>query len=90
MAQRLEEHELVVADRGYRHERCVYSSQHSSVFSTIRARHEIVNRRLKQFSVLRTTFRHDLSLHSECFHAVANVTKLIIDATGPMFKIEQI
>lgn len=88
MAQRLEENELVVADRGYRHKRCVYSSQYDSVFSAIRARHEIVNRRLKQFSVLRTTFRHNLSLHSTCFHAVANVTQLIIGSTDPMFKIE--
>lgn len=87
MAKRLEPDELVIADRGYRHDRCVYNSIHTNVFSKIRARHEIVNRRLKQFSALRVTFRHDLSLHSACFHAIANITKVILDS-DPMFDIK--
>ena len=61
-----------------------YSESFSSI---VRARHDVVNRRLKQFSVLRTTFRHSLSLHSYCFHAAANLTKLMIEHSDPVFDV---
>ncbi len=54
------------------------------VYADLRARHETVNRRFKQFAVLSNRFRHDKSSHSFCFHAIANVTQLIMD-THPLF-----
>ena len=91
MVSKLNIDELVIADRGYKHAKCVYSlAGFESLSSSLRARHEVVNRRLKHFSVLRTVFRHDLSVHSMCFHAVANITQLMIKHEDPMFKVYNI
>ena len=40
------------------------------------ARHEIVNKRLKQFRVLNYIFRHTEEFHRECFMACAVLTQL--------------
>ena len=40
------------------------------------ARHEIVNKRLKQFRVLNSIFRHTEEFHRECFMACAVLTQL--------------
>ncbi len=54
--------------------------------STIRERHETVNRRFKQFFALGHKFRHNLDVHS-IFHAVANLTHLqMID--NPLFNTD--
>ena len=45
----------------------------------VRARHETVNRRFKQFNCLSRIFRHDVSKHSYCFRAVVVMTQLGID-----------
>ncbi len=81
--------ESVIADGGYTDERCEKNRQSRVVpkhlHSLARARHETVNRRFKQFSVLGTRFRHDKSLHSVCFHAVANLTQLMLSHGEPLF-----
>lgn len=64
--------EMTVADEGYRDRNYfIYNKD-------IMARHETVNRRLKQFSVLNQKFRHQRHLHPQCLHAVANLTQLMI------------
>ena len=72
--------ENVISDRGYPDERCVSPNNSSlegnELAALIRARHETANRRLKQFNVLRSTFRHQISKHSICFFAVVNTTAL--------------
>ena len=87
----LDQNEKVIADRGYRDSKCVYFPNNldypDSLYSTVRARHEIMNKRLKQFKVITETFRHDLSLHGTCFHAVANLTELMIRNGSPLFEI---
>ena len=42
-------------------------------FAIIRARREKVNERLKIFFIPHQKFSHQISLHSVCFHAVANL-----------------
>ena len=42
----------------------------------ILARHEIVNKRLKDFGVLCTVFRHSENYHNTCFLACAVLTQL--------------
>ena len=64
--------EKTVADEGYSDDN--YFIHHKKIMS----RHETVNRRLKQFGVLSQRFRHDRRLHPPCFHAVANMTQLMI------------
>lgn len=44
----------------------------------IRSRHEHINKRLRQYAVLRHTFIQDPAKHSVCFLAVANITQLAI------------
>lgn len=44
-----------------------------------RARHETVNRRLKQFGCLKQQYRHELRIHKFCFAAVVVCTQLSIE-----------
>jgi len=87
---RLGSQEFVIADSGYGDTRCLQPPLHAhpmqATYSRIRARHEVVNKRLKQFSVLTRPFRHKLSFHGVCFRAVANITVLILKEE-PMFTI---
>lgn len=59
----------------------------SKLFATVQARHEIVNRRFKQFSVLSNRFRQSLQCYSQCFHAVCNPTELMIENEEPLFNV---
>ena len=71
-----------MADKGYRGERCirtpynVVSHTDSRAMGKALARHETVNRRLKQFKVLGNKFRHELKKHLDCFNACAITTQL--------------
>lgn len=51
----------------------------------IMARHETANDRLKNFKVLSTKFRHKLEKHSLCFHAVVNITQVMLCNGEPLF-----
>lgn len=77
--------EGVIADRGYRHDRCFYNvGGFENYCGSIRAGHKVVNRRLKTFSVLRNVFRCTLYFHSSSVHAVSNVTQLLIEHEIPL------
>lgn len=82
--------EFVIADNGYSDTRCLQPpGQHhpkNAVYRKIRSRHEVLNRRLKQFSILTQKFRHSIAFHGTCFHAVANITYLAL-IENPMFSI---
>lgn len=54
------------------------------------ARHETVNKRFKQFAVLRHAFRHEHSFHTECFYAIAFITELSIRNGETLFEIDDI
>ena len=54
----------------------------------IQARHESVFKRMKQFRVLKTKFRHDLSLHQYCFRAVAAIVQMNIKTDEPLFEYD--
>jgi hypothetical protein len=97
MKDALEEGERVEADDGYAALDPEYVKTRSSplhsiemrdVRNSIRARHETVNKRLKQWGVLREVFRHDSSKHSMCFRAVAVLTQLSIENGEPLFPIK--
>jgi len=55
-----------------------------SKMSKIRSRQEHVNKRLKQFGVLRRVYRHDRQLHKHCMYAVSVVTQLSIMFDEPL------
>ena len=85
----LDLNEKAVADRGHSDERCVIPRAENdwSDLSALLARHETMNRRLKQFTVLSNSFRHDRSLHSRCFPAICNLTQLMIENGEPLFNV---
>lgn len=76
--------ESVFADGGYQDEACSFShGAETASWPFVRARHESANKRFKQFNFLSYLFRHRLSRHSECFFAVANITRVIIKMGNP-------
>lgn len=89
----LEEGEMVHADKAYRwqascstpYNQIRYEKDQSHL---IRARHETVNKRLKDFRVLSTPFRHPLSKHSWVFRAAAVCVQLALRGESPLFQID--
>ena len=55
----------------------------------VRRRQETVNKRMKQFKCLATVFRHNISFHGTCFHAVAVLTQLSICLGHPLFPVQE-
>lgn len=94
----LEEGEMVEADRGYRGEHLkiktpsslhVHSEKARKMKQNVRSRHETVNERFKNFSVMHNEFRHpELLKHSSCFRAVAVITQLAIEDGDPLFQVD--
>ena len=56
----------------------------------IRARHETVNKRFKQWGCLQNKFRHDILKHAEVFRAVAVITQIAIETGEPLFEVNYI
>lgn len=59
--------------------------------SNVRSRHEIVNSRLKDFSVLDSVFRHTKDMkekHGLCFNAVAVITQLSFEFDGHLHSVD--
>jgi hypothetical protein len=89
----LQEDEKALADDCYR--RDVHHFIYPQAFADsaaaqkqVMARHETVNKRLKQFSVLKQEFRHDLAFHATCFYAIANITQISIRNGEPLYEVE--
>ena len=83
--------EKAVADKTYRDEHFVnpFNDPNSAALQkTIMARHETVNKRVKQFRVLQNCFRHAVDKHQICFYAVCNLTQLMIMNGEPLYQIE--
>jgi hypothetical protein len=76
----IDDGEMTVADLGYRDSRYFITPnrENSSIHKKVMARHETVNRRMKQFNVLGQVFRHPLHKHARCFRAVLNITQISI------------
>lgn len=93
------ENEVVEADRGYRGDGSTVCPDDCNTFDewkikfNVRARHETVNKRMKDFKVLESRFRHkvsryDMHRHELCFTAVAIITQLHISSFEPLFPIK--
>ena len=83
--------EKVIADRGYKDEKCAYFPSDmkypDKLFSKSRARYETFNQRIKQFNMAGQRFRHHVSRHGVCFHAAANITQLMLEYESPLFEL---
>ena len=87
----LDEGEMLIADGGYGGDPHIFTPTGlndgwSRCMSMIRARHETLNGKLKNFNVLNQPFRHDLDKHQSCFLAVANLVEITIKAESPLFE----
>lgn len=84
----LNDDERAMLDKGYKDPRFITPNEENSYrYKRIMARHETVNKRLRQFYILRVEFRHERQKHSMVFHAVANLTQLNIENGNPLFNI---
>lgn len=82
--------EKIIADRGYNdanYFEVPNGTEGDQIKKQILARHETVNRRIKKFSSMSVRFRHSLHLHPRFFHAVLNVTQLMIENGEPLYPI---
>ena len=65
------EDEFVIADRGYFDTSCIQppGEEHAKheTYLGIEPRHNVINKRVKQFAVLVQKFRHSVSYHGTCF-----------------------
>lgn len=91
MKKKLTARGKVIADKGYNDIFCVSSTnivgKDRGLHMRIHARHEVVNERIKKFNVLRHTFRHNVNLHVHCFHAVCDITAIMLDTTDKLFSL---
>jgi len=87
----IDEGEMTTADNGYNDPRYfIYPSIYPESVNQqkkIRARHETINARLKQFNVLVAEYRSELSKHPCCFHAVVNIIQVKIDHGEKLFQL---
>ncbi len=85
----LENNERSVADKRYKDKKkfLLPTERNSKRHKFIMSRHETVNKRLKDFRVLSETYRHTLSSHKYCFHAIVRLTQLSIQYEEPLFSI---
>ena len=97
LMQELDNHEKVIADKIYGAEAPHHVRAPGTMFAlpeneemekTVRGRHEHVNRRFKQWGIMRDGFRHGLTLHQNAFRAVAVMTQLCIKNGEPLASVE--
>lgn len=90
---KLKKDEKILADGGYSDKNVFfdtptgYRSPFQRMKKLARARHETVNKRIKQFKIFKDSFRHDVTKHGFCFRACANITQISIQKEEPLFDI---
>ena len=89
--------ERVEADDGYigeapEHIKCPKSftnpAETEKMQQRVRARHETVNKRFKQWGCLSQRFHHEIGRHDDVFRAVAVITQLAIELGEPLFSAD--
>jgi hypothetical protein len=56
--------------------------------SLVRSRHETINKRFKQWSILKHIFRGDISQHGEYVSMISVITQLAIEHGEPLFQVD--
>ncbi len=54
----------------------------------VRARHETLNGRLKNWGILSQVFRHHIMMHGDVFWACVVVTQPTVEKDEPLFEVE--
>lgn len=91
----LQAKEMAQADLGYRGEpetiitpNVFDSAAIQKLKDDVRARHEHVNKKFKQFEALKRVFRHDLEKHQAVFEAIAVTTQISIGNGEPLYNVQ--
>ena len=92
----LEPGERVEADEGYRGHpdkiKCpgndMNPAENRAMQGRVRARHETLNGRLKNWGILSQVYRHDIMRHGDVFRACAVLTQLTVENGEPLFEVE--
>ena len=92
----LQAREKAQADLGYRgekHTTIIIPNQFDSdaikkLKDDVRARHETVNKRFKQFGALSKVFRHEKEKHQPVFDAIAVLTQIAIGNGEPLYEVQ--
>ena len=85
--------EKVIADRGYRGDMRISApddtndKDHKYVMSVLRARHETLNGRLKNWGCLRQIYRHDRNKHHMLLQTAAVVIQVNISIGNRLFQV---
>ena len=85
--------EKVLADRGYRGDSKILTEddaknkKHRRAIALISARHETVNRRLKQWNSLNEVWRNEDNKHGIVFRSIITITELEIRYGRPLFHV---
>ena len=58
------------------------------IAKSIRARHETVNKRFKQFEILKRVFRHSVHHHQPAFGACVVITQMSIENGEPLYAVD--
>jgi DDE superfamily endonuclease len=92
---KLVRNEFVEADKGYRGQRDKIrlpgdweNLAEKEFKSRARARQETVNRRFKQFKILKSVYRHDLEKHQDVFRSIVVLTQLGIESGETLFVVD--
>ena len=89
--------ERVEADDGYvgespQHIKCPKSFSNPeetlSMQGIVRNRQETVNKRFKQWGILKQVYRHDIPDHGDVFRAIAVITQIAINNSEPLFSVD--
>lgn len=90
--------ERVEADDGYRGDPTMFrvpydvltrqNEDADNMQKRVQGRHETVNARLKNFSILTKQYRHDITQHGYVFRAVAVLVQLAIKNGDPLYDVD--
>jgi hypothetical protein len=85
----VDDNELTLGDKGYRGDARFITPTESNGgrHKQIMARHETVNKRIRQFNILNKKFRNALEKHPRCFHAVVNITQILLENGYPLYSV---
>jgi hypothetical protein len=56
--------------------------------SRVRSRQETINKRMKDWKILRDMYCHVRLMHGDVFRAIAVITQLEIENGNPLFQVE--
>jgi len=81
----------VEADKGYRGEGQNVNTpvEGSHIQARVWARHETLNKHLKQWSCLSRVFRHEVERHQVVFGAVAGITQLALENEEHLYDVNE-